>query len=329
MAKTIAEVQSKLDRCILAVASSTGGSFTHSVEALVKNAKASANVGATVTYIGIPEVARALSNIRNYLETNCLLKNSLGQYVITEKVLEEALARLEKANEDIQAKVGDIIGDYNTVRDNFKSQMQTYLEAQLGKKASVPVLKDVMAYYPSVSMLKTAGVFLRLDYVDGSNTTSLNENTIKVVDESKAEERARNYHDMVIRAILPIWSSLGRMIQQAVTGPKMGERTMTAYRQQLNRLGEDNAILCDPTLENFKTCGFMALNNGDIAEIILANIYRMAKTMDVETQLPEIPNYNRGMLETIASDPTTPSLEDMVEKAKKILGRQEEEDEAE
>ena len=130
--KSLKELQAKFDLCVMASPTSWGGSFSRTVPQLVNSRGKSNSASATITYLVIPEVGRGVANIRNYLENNCLLRNQLGQYVVTEAKLNEALKRIENMNQCIQDAVKDILDNYDSVRDSFKAEMEAYLGKQLG-----------------------------------------------------------------------------------------------------------------------------------------------------------------------------------------------------
>lgn len=321
MNKTMVDVQAKFDLCVLASPTSWGGSFARSCQALV-NAKATAkNATAQVTYLTIPEVARGVANVRNYLETNCLLKNPLGQYVITENVLNQVTKRVDEINLAIQKAVDVILTNYDTTKKDFEDSMKSYLEAQLGKTQAKKELADLMGHYPLKQQIADAAVAIRLDYVSGSS--ALQGSTIKMVEESKAQELVANYQNMVLRAVTPCYQKLGQLINQSVED-KMSERTLSAYRKALKALEEDNAILSNPALKDLVFAGSMAINNGDYAEMLLVNIFRLVDDAGVAHELPDVPRYDFKSISEMAKDELMPQLAELVTIQKKALGKEDE-----
>lgn len=317
-------MQGNFDLAVYAKPTGSGSSFSTVVRELVeKKGVKNSSASAIITFITIPEVGTAISNLTNYLNSNCLFKNQLGQFVISEKVLKEAEKRKNEFNAKIESAVSDIVSNYSDIRDKFQVDMEAYLISQLGKKNSKLVLKKVMSKYPTVSDVQQASIRLKLDYVQGK--AGLSENSISLIDESKAFDAAEAYQNMVLNAITPVYQKLGVLLEQEINDGEMSERSINAYRNGIKRLQEDNIILGNPSLTNICKVGFIAVHSSDKAEMLITCIYRLAKEAGVERSLPEIQHYTTETMNKLAADNDMPSLEELIFKSEQKKKDEEEE----
>lgn len=322
--KTLQDVQKSLDQCVLVWPVSHGGTYSTSVSELVDKGGKKGKGYAGIVYMTIPEVTRVYSNIRAYAEANCLLRTGLGQYVMSEEKFLEMNKRLQAGNDEIETAVQQRVDNYDDEKARFESEQGDYLKTMLGAKAAKPVLERVMANYPSIAKIQCASVRIASDYVSGSNTGELGAEATTLIDESKAMETAERYQNMVLRAVSPMWSKLGQLINQDLVD-KMKERTLTAYRACVKQLKDDNIILGNHFLEQLSEIGFMAVGNSDYAEMILAAIWNMAKVVGMEEGLPEIERYDAATLNRlIEEDGGLPSIDELVVKAREIKSESEE-----
>jgi hypothetical protein len=281
-----------------------------------KDGKIPSGIGSNIVFAQFPSISKLAANVRNYIATNSVSKKENGSFVCSEDVVTEATNRIADANKLVTADIDAFTADYTLHKNETEEMVRDYCTTvrKFGKTRTEKVVKNILSRYPSISEIQSRPkIYLLLDYegTEESTSTEIQE----AVSESRSFQQLSEYKSSMLKAMLPIWNHLGKLLNQAEEDGEMSERTKGAYMKSakkaeltatfLKTIEEteiDNIEIGSHDLDALVSVAKYAVTSELYAENILLAIFKEAKYLGIETELDTIANYSFDELNDLCPD---------------------------
>lgn len=304
-----------------------GGSFSAGANTFIVNSKGEkpSDLGVIINFVNIPSVTRNYGRILALLKRKAVCTGLDGSVVVPADVALEIVEEVDNANKEIRSDVETKLKNYDSDKKAKEENIREFCASKkFGARKTDKIVASTMAKYPSRKDLEQRPkILLKIRYQGESKTDNAILNL--AIENSDKFQKLSEYKRSMLSSFLPMWKHIGNLLNQVSEEGEMSERTLNAYKRASSKTEEiaqylstvdnisvENIEISSHELEALAFVAPLAIHSEIYAENIMLAIFKEARYLGIECELPEIKHYSFDELVELSEN--CESLRDMAKR---------------